>query len=52
VPVPPEAVPRFAEDLSVGATLAATASDLALLGLFALVAFMAAHAAFLRAEVG
>lgn len=50
-PVPVEAVPAFHEDLSLGTTLAGTATDLALLALFALVAFMAAHAAFLRGDV-
>lgn len=50
-PVTPEAVPRFREDLSAAAAMAGTGLDLALLGLFALVGFMAAHAAFLRADV-
>lgn len=50
-PVPVAAVPAFHEDQSLGATLADTGIDLALLALFALAAFLAAHAAFLRGDV-
>ena len=50
-PVPVEAIPRFAEPLSAGAVLAAASTDLALLALFALLAFMAANIAFLRSEI-
>ena len=50
-PVPVEVVPYFHEDQSLAATLAGTGNDLALLALFALVAFMAANAAFLRGDV-
>lgn len=46
-----EAVPKFKEDLSARATVAATAPDLLLLGLFALGAFMGAYLVFLRSEV-
>jgi len=49
--VPPEAVPRFSEDLSAQATILSTLSGLLLLALFALIAFMAAHLAFLRARI-
>lgn len=50
-PVPEEAVPVFKEDLSAQATILAPLPDLALLVLFAVATFMAAHLAFLRAEV-
>lgn len=50
-PVPVEAIPRFRERLSSGAVLADTSTDLALLALFALLAFMAANIAFLRSEI-
>jgi hypothetical protein len=49
--IPPEAVPRFSEDLSARATILSTLPDLLLLALFALIAFMAAHLAFLRARI-
>ena len=49
--IPPEAIPIFKEDLSARATVAATATEFLLLGLFALVALLAAHLAFLRGEV-
>ena len=49
--VPPETVPRFSEDLSAQATILSTLPDLLLLALFALIAFMAAHLAFLRARI-
>ena len=50
-PVPIEAIPRFREQLSAGAVLEDASTDLALLALFALLAFMAANAAFLRSEI-
>ena len=50
-PVPPEAVPRFHEDLSMAIALTDAALDLALLGLFALLSFLAAHLVFLRREI-
>ena len=50
-PVPVEAIPRFGEPLSAGAALADASTDLALLALFALLAFMAANIAFLRSEI-
>ena len=50
-PVPPEAVPRFHEDLSMAIALTDAALDLALLGLFALLSFLAAHLVFLRREL-
>ena len=49
--VPVEAVPRFAEPMSARDSIADTATDLALLGLFALGTFMAANATFLRRDV-
>ena len=51
LPVPFEAIPRFRERLSTGSVLADTSTDLALLALFALLAFMAANIAFLRSEI-
>ena len=51
LPVPFEAIPLFRERLSTGAVLADTSTDLALLALFALLAFMAANVAFLRSEI-
>ena len=51
LPVPAEAIPRFREGLSTGSVLADTLSDLTLLALFALLAFMAANIAFLRSEI-
>ncbi|MEW6755594.1 MAG: ABC transporter permease subunit [Candidatus Latescibacterota bacterium] len=49
--VVPEAIPQFEEDLSARASVAATAPDLLVLCLFAVAGFLAAHLAFLRAEV-
>ena len=49
--VPVEAVPKFGEDLSARTAVAATVSDLLLLALFAIAAFMGAHLAFLRGRV-
>ena len=51
LPVPFEAIPLFRERLSTGSVLADTSTDLALLALFALLAFMAANVAFLRSEI-
>ncbi len=51
ISVPPETVPIFMEDLSARSTVVATAHDLLLLTLFALVAFMASNVAFLRVDV-
>ena len=51
LPVPFEVIPRFRERLSTGAVLADTSTDLALLALFALLAFMGANIAFLRSEI-
>ncbi len=39
------------EPLSAGSAVAAASTDLALLALFALLAFMAANIAFLRSEI-
>ena len=50
-PVPVEAVPVFDEDQSIGSIVGDTVDDLSLMALFALVAFMAANAAFLRMDV-
>ena len=50
-PVPLEAIPRFGEPLSAGSAAADASTDLALLALFALLAFMAANIAFLRSEI-
>jgi hypothetical protein len=49
--VPFEVIPLFRERLSTGSVLADTSTDLALLALFALLAFMAANIAFLRSEI-
>ena len=51
LPVPFEVIPLFRERLSTGSVLADTSTDLALLALFALLAFMAANIAFLRSEI-
>lgn len=50
-PVPEDAIPRFGEDLSAGASIGATAPDLLVLLLFAIGAYLAAHLAFVRQEV-
>lgn len=51
LPVPLEVIPLFRERLSIGSVVADTSTDLALLTLFALLAFMAANVAFLRSEI-